>query len=91
MVRPSPITHLLPFSVGAYAWRLHGWLVGLIMGLSYIMAVIAANHLYILRMASDDTELDQFVGALQRIKWAFFVIFMIGLGVSAATVAHAFQ
>jgi hypothetical protein len=77
--RPNPVTLLLPYVIGAYAWQLHGWLIALGAAAAYLATLVAVNNVVIYRLMPEDTSLDRFVRTLQRVKWVTFVLFMIGL------------
>lgn len=85
MREPDTITKLFPIAVGLFAWQLYGWVIGLVVCITYVIVNIALNGLYIWKFIENSEDP---VKIFQRFKWILFCVTMIGLAISAAEVVH---
>jgi hypothetical protein len=79
--KPNPLVNILPFLVAVYGWQLHGWMIGLGLGILYFGTVMVLNNLYLFRFDSEDSGLDDMIRSFQRIKWITFLVFMVAMSV----------
>lgn len=83
---PDPITKLFPLLLGGYVWQLHGVGWAILIAALYVVANIAMNLFYLMRIREDE-DVDLIRG-LQRIKWGLFIVGMVLTGLSGASACH---
>lgn len=75
---PDPITQYFHILLGLYTWWGHGWLAGIVVGISYYLLIIAINFLYLFMFAGLNRN---WIRTLQRIKWVSFIAATIVIGI----------
>ena len=77
--QPNPATKALPFLIGGFGWQIHGVMIGIGLGIVYLAIIIALNTKL---MLNDDVETELAFKKIQRNKWVYFAVFMLGIGLS---------